>query len=88
MKKIWVHQAHSFNEVKQFEMEYYRSLESVGGKARVLGHYEIITGDYKNGIHLIKQYRDIERADVQRVARKYLEATNRTMVVALPKRKR
>ena len=68
----------------RFEMEYYHSLESVSGKARALGHYQIIVGDYKEPIHMMKRYQKVKLSDIQRVAQKYLVASNRSSVVALP----
>lgn len=68
----------------RYEMSYYGSLESVSGKARALGHYQIIVGDYKEPIHMMKRYQKVRLSDIQRVAQKYLVATNRSRVVALP----
>jgi len=68
----------------RFEMDYYHSLESVSGKARALGHYQIIVGDYKEPIHMMKRYEKVKLSDIQRVAQKYLVASNRNIVVALP----
>lgn len=70
----------------RFEMDYYRGFESVNGKARALGHYHIISGDYKTALHLLDGYQAVTAADIQAVSKNYLTASNRTVVAAAPKR--
>jgi len=69
----------------RFEMDYYHSLETVSGKARALGQYEIL-GNYKEAIHLMRRYQGVTVEDIQRVAKMYLQEPNRTMIVGLPKK--
>lgn len=68
------------------EMDYWSGLGTVSGKARALGNYEVIAGDYKEAIHLIKQYQSITTLDIQRVAKQYLNEDNLTRVEAKPKK--
>lgn len=70
----------------RFEMDYYHGLESVSGKARALGHYHVISGDYKTVLRLMDRYQAVTVDDVQRVAKQYLVAGNRTVVTAVPKK--
>lgn len=70
----------------RFEVDYYRSLETVSGKARALGSYQVVAGDYKEAIHLMKRYAAVTKEDIQKAAQTYLHNNNRNIVVALPKR--
>jgi zinc protease len=56
----------------------------MAGKADLLGKYEIYLGSYRK---LFSAGDDLERvsaADVQRVAKAYLAARNRTVAILLP----
>ncbi len=70
------------------EMDYYSSLDTVGGKARALGNYELIAGDYKEAIGLMRRYEKVTVSEIRRVAQTYLVEKNRNMLVAVPGSKR
>lgn len=72
----------------RFEMDYYHGLESVSGKARVLGQYQIVANDFKFPIDLMKKYQSITKEDIQRVASVYLQEKNATWIIAKPKKKK
>jgi zinc protease len=68
----------------QLLADHYRGLKTIAGRANLLGEYEVFYGDYRR---LFSAERDIEAvtaADVQRVARKYLGAANRTIATLVP----
>jgi zinc protease len=60
------------------------SMKTIHGKARNLVLNEVLTGSYENLFDDLSRYQKITRDDIQRVARKYLNKTNRTVVTVLP----
>lgn len=60
-------------------------LMTVDGKARTLASYEIITGSYENLFKDIEKYYQVSSADIMRVAAKYLNPSQRSIVVLEPK---
>lgn len=69
-------------------MEFYRTMESINGKANSLGTYELFFGDYKKLYEAPALYEKVTREDVQRVARTYLTERNRTVGYLLPEPKK
>lgn len=65
-------------------MEFYRTMETINGKANSLGTYELFFGDYKKLYEAPALYEKVTKEDVQRVARTYLTARNRTVGYLLP----
>ena len=65
-------------------MEFYRTMESINGKANSLGTYELYFGDYKKLYEAPSLYEKVTREDVQRVARTYLTERNRKIGYLLP----
>lgn len=64
--------------------QHYRMLKTIGGKANLIGNYEVFQGDYRKLNDVAANYRKITAADVQRVAAKYLKSTNRTVATLIP----
>ncbi|HLL93799.1 MAG TPA: pitrilysin family protein, partial [Spirosoma sp.] len=60
-------------------MEFYRTMETINGKANSLGTYELFFGDYKKLYEAPALYEKVTKEDVQRVAAAYLTARNRTV---------
>lgn len=65
-------------------MEFYRTMESINGKANSLGTYELFFGDYKKLYEAPALYEKVTKADIQRVAKMYLTQRNRTVGYLLP----
>ncbi len=64
-----------------------QQLQTSLGRAMMLGVFTVYYND-PNLINTIEdQYRQVTKADIQRVAEKYLKETNRTVVTTLPKPK-
>lgn len=60
------------------------SMKTAHGKARNLVMNEILTGNYENLFNDLDRYQKVTRDDVQKVARKYFNKNNRTVVTLLP----
>lgn len=63
---------------------FYRGLKTINGKANLLGNYEVFFGDYHKLFTVADDYAKVTAADVQRVARKYFTAKNRTVATLIP----
>jgi zinc protease len=79
----------SDKEVKKAKIQAMKAvvdeLMTVDGKARALASAEIVTGSYENLLTDIEKYNRVSPADIQRVAAKYLNTTQRSIVVLEPK---
>ena len=62
-------------------MDFYRSMETINGKANTLGTYELYFGDYAKLFNAPAAYNTVTPADIQRVAQTYLIKANRTVGV-------
>ncbi len=63
---------------------HYRGLRSISGRAGQIGNYEVLFGDYHKLDGVEQEYAKVTAADVQRVMKKYLVKTNRTVAVLVP----
>lgn len=64
----------------QYEAQYYGSVSNASGKATVVGHYQVTVGDFTFSQELLKRVNNVTQSDINRVAKKYLVNTNRTVV--------
>lgn len=62
-------------------MEFYRSLETINGKANTIGTYELFHGDYREMFDAPEAFAQVTAADIQQVAARYLKKSNRTVGV-------
>lgn len=62
------------------------SLTTMQGKARLLASYEILTGSYENLFVDIEKYNKVTAEDVQRVANKYFQTSQKTVIELQPKK--
>jgi predicted Zn-dependent peptidase len=58
---------------------FYRSLETINGKANTIGTYELFFGDYQKFFTAAEDYQKVTLSDIQRVAAKYFKKSNRTV---------
>ena len=63
---------------------FYRSLQSISGRANLLGSAEVFRGDYHKLYTQPDEYNAITAADLQRVAKKYFTEKNRTVATLVP----
>lgn len=64
--------------------EFYRAMKTIDGKANALGTYDVVFGDYHRLFQTVDNINRVTREDLQRVARKYFDARNRTVAVLVP----
>ncbi|KAA0991669.1 M16 family metallopeptidase [Dyadobacter aurulentus] len=67
-------------------MEFYRTLETINGKANSLGSYDVFFGDYKKMFEAPELYKKVTVEDIKRVAGKYFTDRNRTVGYLLPEK--
>jgi len=65
-------------------MEFYHQVRTINGRANTIGTYEVFDGDYQKLFDAPKNYAAVTKEDVQRVARAYFGANNRTVASLLP----
>ena len=64
----------------------YRRLKTIEGRANLLGSYEVFDGDYRRAFDEDKRVEAVTAADIQRVAKKYFGAGNRTVGTLVPEK--
>jgi zinc protease len=65
-------------------VEFYRQMRTINGRANTIGTYEVFFGDYHKLFDAARNYGAVTKEDVQRVARKYFGANNRTVATLVP----
>jgi zinc protease len=65
-------------------VEYYRQMRTISGRANTIGTYEVFFGDYNKLFDAAKNYAAVTKEDVQRVAKTYFGANNRTVATLIP----
>ncbi|MGD1048628.1 MAG: insulinase family protein, partial [Candidatus Krumholzibacteriaceae bacterium] len=68
----------------QIAADFYRSMQTVNGKARKIGTYEIFFGDFNEMLKVQDRYRAVTIDDVKRIAHEYLTQRNRSVVTLVP----
>src|SRR5258707_11299419 len=65
-------------------VEFYHQMRTINGRANTIGTYEVFFGDYNRLFDAAKNYSAVTKEDVQRVAKQYFGANNRTVAALLP----
>jgi len=65
-------------------VEFYHQMRTINGRANTIGTYEVFFGDYSRLFDAAKNYSAVTKEDVQRVAKQYFVANNRTVATLLP----
>jgi len=65
-------------------VEFYRQMRTISGRANTIGTYEVFFGDYNKLFDAAKNYAAVTKEDVQRVAKAYFGANNRTVATLIP----
>jgi predicted Zn-dependent peptidase len=58
---------------------FYRNIKTISGRSNAIGTYEVFFGDYKKLFTAADDFAKVTKADVQRVAKQYFTANNRTV---------
>lgn len=66
-------------------MQFYRGLETINGKASLLGRYSLFFGDYTRLFDAPDYYAKVTSDDLKRVASKYFAPENRTVGILIKK---
>lgn len=69
-----------------FLKDYVDGMKKVSGRARLLASLEILFDDYKRVFTDLKEYQKVTPADIQRVAKAYLQPQQRNTVIVLPRK--
>ena len=64
--------------------EFYRQVRTISGRANTIGTYEVFFGNYQKLFDAAKNYNAVTKDDVQRVAKQYFGANNRTVATLVP----
>ncbi len=73
-------EAQELEKVKNTKLvNFYRTMATINGKANTIGSYELYFGDYNKLFSAPQDYNKVTVADIQRVAKKYLVKSNRTV---------
>ena len=64
---------------------FYEGLDSDSQKARFLGEYETITHSFETGLGRHQKIQNVTALEVQAVAKKYLQPSNRSVITGVPK---
>lgn len=62
----------------------YRKLQTINGKANLLGSYEVFFGDHRKLSAAAAEYAKVTADDVARVAKEYFSPKNRTVATLIP----
>jgi zinc protease len=65
-------------------VEFYKQMQTISQRANTIGTYEVFFGDYQKLFDVAKNYSAVTKEDVQRVAKLYFGANNRTVATLLP----
>jgi len=68
----------------RLQTQFYRSMQTIAGRANQIGTYEVFRGGYDKLLNASQAWEAVTAADIQRVARQYLKATNRTVGTLIP----
>jgi predicted Zn-dependent peptidase len=60
-------------------VDFYHDMERINGKANTIGRYELYFGNYAKLFSAPEEFQEIGAADIQKVAKKYLVKSNRTV---------
>ncbi len=64
---------------KKLIVSFYRDMETINGKAQLLGNYEIFHGGFENLFKAADKYRAVTEGDIKRVLNLYFKKSNRTV---------
>ena len=73
---------------KKFLVSFYRGMETINGKAQLLGNFEIFQGGYQNLFSAPERYKAVTVTDIKRVIDAYFVPSKRTIGILDQKQER
>jgi len=64
--------------------DFYRTIRTISGRSNAIGTYEVFFGDHRKLFTAADDFAKVTTADVQRVAKEYFGADNRTVATLVP----
>ncbi|HSP91447.1 MAG TPA: pitrilysin family protein [Vicinamibacterales bacterium] len=64
--------------------DFYRTIKTISGRSNAIGTYEVFFGDHRKLFTAADDFAKVTTADVQRVAKQYFTADNRTVATLVP----
>lgn len=68
----------------RLQTQFYRSMQTIAGRANQIGTYEVFRGGYDKLLNAGKDWEAVTAADIQRVAAQYLKPADRTVGTLIP----
>ena len=68
----------------RLQTQFYRSLQTIAGRANIIGSYEVFRGGYEKLLNAGQTWEAVTAADIQKAAVQYLKVTNRTVGTLIP----
>ncbi len=70
----------------QLLVSFYREMNTIAGRANLLGQYELFFGDYNKLLSAGSEIEKVTAEDVQNVAKRYLDPKNKTIATLIPEK--
>lgn len=87
LRRLSVHpvtEAERERAIARLELSFLQGLETVGGRAEQIGFYETVLGDPAGSFTRLRALRAVTVADLERVAKNYLQKNKRTVILVEP----
>ena len=68
----------------RLQTQFYRSMQTIAGRANQIGTYEVFRGGYDKLLNASQAWEAVTAPDIERVAKQYLKSTNRTVGTLIP----
>lgn len=69
----------------KINFQYYEGLDSNGEKARFLGHFEGVGGNFEVGFHIHNKMQYVSALEIQAAAKRVFQSNQKTVVIGVPK---
>jgi zinc protease len=71
----------------QLLVTFYREMNTIAGRANLLGQYELFFGDYNRLLSAGSEIEKVTATDVQNAAKRYLDPKNKTIATLIPEKR-
>jgi zinc protease len=70
----------------QLLVGFYREMNTIAGRANLIGQYELFFGDYNKLLSAGSEIQKVTAEEVQNVAKRYLDPKNKTIATLIPEK--